>query len=385
MAYIHTVDHDERKIHFAVHFFRDKFSKTIDETYTGEEENEEFEHKLQITKATMMKRFLKESGKYFTVTQVSKMLKVDVKSLRKSVIADKLNEQGEKKHPGQYKLETYNVEYYYTKTLSSNIEDWDKGKPSNLVTLVHYRDLYNFLFKVIQSSYTLIGGHSVLYDPREKFIKDAYYRTVKTTKWLADKDIYNFFKHQHTESEIEKLIMRIINGEVELHSKATLKDIVKKGDTTYDRLTKSLDSIKIKFNENNKKLTSRYVFLKISEDETEQEEFIANQIVRLLSMIANNKVAIIPRQLPANHQFKVLKFEQPIDYLSLYIEGYTGLPQGYYRASNGLLYFAVEESDTELKGVNIKSVIIPEEEVDREAIRLFLEVAYNAFEKMRKK
>ncbi|MED4286765.1 hypothetical protein P4679_33225 [Priestia megaterium] len=365
MAYAINVDHKERKLHFATHHHRGMYAVDSDQAKTSQIINGESGKKVPITKATMMKRFLKENGEFFTATEVSEMLKVNVRTLRRSII-------GDKKYPGQHKLNTYDVNYYYTRELTQDMTHWSEIPASNLTTLIHYKDLHSFLCNVIELSYTYVKGHSVLYDLEEDFIEDAFGRTKETTKWIANKDIYVLLRHQHTKSEIAVVAKKIIKGEYELHSLATLKDIVDRSSSTYDRLAKSLDSVKIKFNEDNKKPTARYVFARTAEKEEEQKEAISNELTELITTISNNKVVIIPQAVPADYQFQELSFEEPIDYLSVFIQGYEGLPKGYYRASDGLLYFAVEASDTELEGISINSIVTPKRWMTKDIIKQFL-------------
>lgn len=369
MAYQYKVDHNERKFHFYVW-------DTVDETLNGvilnekgKESEEELEterkRKIKVTKGSMMKKFFNESNEYFSIIQVSEMLKVDRKTLERSLQADAVNDKGEKKYPGQFKLETYDVTYYEEDKEFRGLEEketkWvQPKKQSNLTKIIYYKDLYNFLFNIIDSSYEYLGGYSVLYDPKEEKLKDAFRRFKSNTEWIKDKTFYVFLEHKNYKSEIKGIVEGIIKNEYELHSASSLNDIVKKSKPTYQRLAKCLDSVKIKFN-NNKRAVPRYVFEVESPVEEQQNKKITEELSYILSIIAKNKIAIIPKKLKIDEYVEQLSFKDPIDYLSLYANGYKGKPEGYYKANDGLLYYAVEAENTEVEGIKIKD-IIPEPE-----------------------
>lgn len=365
MAYQYKVDHNARKFHFYI-------GDTLDESLNGLIQNEkgkdteeeletETEIKIKVTKSNMMKQFFNESNEYFSILHVSEMLKVDRKTLERSLQADALNDKGEKKHPGQFKLETYDVTYYEQEKESKDSRKkepkWVQSpKQSNLTKIIYYKDLYNFLFNIIDASYEYLGGYSVFHDPEELKLQDAFRRLKTHTEWIKDKPFYVFLEHKNHKSEIKEIVEGIIENKYELHSVASLNDIVRKSKSTYQRLAKCLDSVKIKFN-SNKRAMPRYVFEVQSAVKEEQNEKITEQLSQVLSIIAKNKIAIIPKKLKVNEYIEQRFFRDPIDYLSLYTNGYKGKPDGYYKADDELLYYAVESENTEVNGIKIKDII----------------------------
>lgn len=383
MAYTYKVDTENRKFHFAILTSDDKKNEQKDQVTEGDQE--ENIKDADKTKGKMMRAFLAASDEYFTLSEVSEMLKVSRDVVAKMIVAGTLNQQGKKRYADYTKLETYDVQYYWAKNHTEDFSKWFEIKKSNINKLVHVRDLYNFLLQTIKSSYEYLGGHSLVDTGKKGVLEDSFYRTKSyNDDRMKDKTFCAYLKHSHSKKEIEKIVLAILKKDIELHSVTSLKDIFPKSHTSYQRLTGCLDVVRFNFNGSSKD-SPRYVFMLNGESEEARNKEIEQQLTGLLSILSRYKIAVIPMQLKETKDssyLKVMEFKEPIDYLSLYREGYKKPPKGYYQGSDGKLYFAVEYSPRNGKGLNIREKLLDQETYEK-GVSYLLAAEASAREKMK--
>lgn len=379
MAYHFHIDKENRKLHFAIYTSLEEQQMIEDDFW---EENDDEESKPKITKFTMMEEYLLNNKSFFTIQRVSDLLDISRDTLERAIWSEKTNEQGEKKYPNRTHLRCYKVDYYFAPNGTKDRTLWKELKGSNLSKLIHIDDLKDFLFNSIDSSYSYRYGSSVIWEPIKDKLEDAFHRKVETSPLSRKQNFLTVLKHERTSSQIKELINEIIYGQVVLRSKVSLKEIYKKSDTIYDRLAKCLNVVRFKFLDA-KRATPRYIFSfgyeenkEYEENEEEIEEFIINknkiiehELSELARMVSKNKVKIIPMQHNLKTDFEFKEFEEAMDYLSLYLQGYKRPPTGYYAGNDGREYFAVDARQTRLFG-KIIDVEIKKQQMEKERARL---------------
>lgn len=318
MAYIADVNHDTRIIDFA-------FYTSVVELVNNNRSTEE-DSKTTITKLTMVRTWLKDNREFFTIKEISEILGVSRKTIEIQGI-------------WKGKLKTYKINYFFTPNGTPDKNKWVKKDDSNLKLVVHKRDLKEYLLSCTKSVFHFQSGSSIIVNDNRT--KDDLFR--EKSKLLADSQYMIFLKHNSEPEEIENLIDQIIDRKKILRSKSQLQRLNPKSDTSYTRFMKCYDHIRFNFTESVKKDTVRMIF------ENMDDEELSSDVAATMKIISNYKVKIIEKNFDSPFEDDI-EFNEPLDYFSLYLEGYRGLPDGYYGA-----YFVVESKNARgYEGIDVK-------------------------------
>ncbi|MGG2134669.1 hypothetical protein AB1284_25745 [Bacillus sp. S2(2024)] len=316
MAYLFTIDDEDRVIDFAI------YSIPLEKS-----------RKKRVTKLTMIREFIKHNKPaFFTIDDIAKLLKLNRKTIERFLVTGELR--------------TYKINYFFAPNGTLKKEEWEKQNDSNLKMVVHQKDLRALLFNIIKSSHIRLRANTV-----EAGIDDHFNRNGEI---IENKPFVCFLEHERTQEQIQGLIDDIVIGTVQLHSKLTLQQLINKSDTSFTRMMKCAETVRLNFG--GERDTTRVVF------RDENIKNVKDSALTLIRIISTNQVVILPIQLPAPEYLIDKEFKDPVDYVSLYKEGYREPPQGIFQTDN-MCYFAVEREAAGNKGIEIKRYLNMLEEI----------------------
>ncbi|WP_155008848.1 helix-turn-helix domain-containing protein [Priestia megaterium] len=174
----------------------------------------------RVFNTKVFQKFLMLSKDFFSVNDVAEILKV------KLFTVQKLIKNGD--------LKTYQVLFYNKGTVVR----------SNIKHVITREDFLDFLRNATKRSYarnSTFSGHILgqPIDPEDE-IQDLFKR--KKVK-ANDEEVFYIIQSLNDDEEQEKVLERIVDREVVLHSQASLAELLKKGRTSIFRTMKALPSI----------------------------------------------------------------------------------------------------------------------------------------------